>query len=37
MPIWIVIARHDAITNNDRCEIASTEKSRNDAPIEAFL
>jgi len=25
MPIWIVIVRHEAISNNDRCEIASTE------------
>jgi len=37
MHIWIVIARYEAISKNDRCEIASTEKSRNDAPIEAFL
>jgi len=37
MPIWIVIARHEAISNIDRCEIASTEKSRNDEPIAAFL
>jgi len=37
MPFGIVIARHEAISNNDRCEIASTEKFRNDAPIEAFL
>ena|GEM_PF-2715105 len=25
MLIWIVIARHEAISNNDRGEIASTE------------
>jgi len=37
MPIWIVIARYEAILNNDRGEIASTEKARNDAPVEAFL
>ncbi len=36
MPIWNVIARHEAISNNHRSEIASAEKSRNDALNEAF-
>jgi len=37
MPFWIVIARHEAISNNDRCEIALTKKPRNEAPFGAFL
>ncbi len=37
MPIWNVIARHEAISHLSLFEIASTEKSRNDVFNEAFL